>query len=190
LQAFTEGKNVSVERKSLKIEVRKEKTKGMQWQIPFGFVEQDFDYSSGVVSTAISEWWKNGLLEAKVKYSPANHIVDVLYLLGEEGSPQINLVEMGVVNRLGMLTRNKEGITVDCESLGGLKKGEYYIFSVEWTAQSLVWKINGREIHNLTQHVPSFKMHLNAASVVVNHPDSSLPHQFEIDWVRFYQHKH
>jgi len=189
LQAFTDGKNLSVDGKSLKIQVRKEKTKGMQWQIPFGFVEKEFDYSSGIASTAKMEWWKHGILEAKVKYEPDQHIVDVLYLLGEEGTPQINLLEMGVVNRMGLLARGKDGLQTYCESLSGLKKGEYYIFSVEWTTQSLVWKINGREVHRLTHQIPSFKMHLNAASVVVNDPQSVLPHQFEIDWVRFYQHQ-
>jgi beta-glucanase (GH16 family) len=190
LQAFTDGKNVSVSGKTLKIEVRREKTNAMQWQIPFGFVEHEFDYSSGVVSTAGVEWWKHGILEAKVKYSPAHHIVDVLYLLGEEGSPQINLVELGVINRVGLLTRSKEGIDAACESIAGLKKGEFYIFRLEWTAQSLVWKINDREILNLSHNVPSFKMHLNAASIVVNDPSGSLPHQLEIDWIRFYQHHH
>lgn len=188
LQAFTEGRNVSVELNTMKIEVRKEKTRGMQWQVPFGFMEQEFDYSSGVVSTAGTEWWKNGILEAKVKYSPSSHLVDAIYLLGEQNSPQINLVEMGVKNRVGLLTKSNDGIQTECESISGLKVGEFYIFRLEWNAHSLVWKINDREILTVTNHVPAFKMHLNAASIVVSEP-TDLPHRFEIDWVRFYQHK-
>lgn len=188
LQAFTEGKNVSVSGNSLKIEVRREKANGMQWQIPFGFVESEFDYTSGLVSTAGTEWWKHGILEAKVKYSPTHNIVDVLYLLGEDGSPQVNLVEMGVKNRLGILSKSNDGINAECEDISGLKAGEFYIFKLEWTAHSLNWKINDREILNLTHNIPTFKMHLNAASIVVSEPLQNLPHQFEIDWVRFYQH--
>jgi len=190
LQAFTEGRNVSVELNTMKIQVRKEKTHGMQWQIPFGFVEQEFDYSSGIVSTAGAEWWKHGILEAKVKYAPSHHLVDAIYLLGEESSPQINLVEMGVKNRLGLLAKNGEGVHADCESISGLKTGEFYIFRLEWNAHSLVWKINDREIFTVTDHVPAFKMHLNLASIVVSEPTSDLPHSFEIDWVRFYQPHH
>ena len=189
LQAFTEGKNVSVELNTMKIEVRKEKTRGMQWQVPFGFMEHDFDYSSGVVSTAGTEWWKHGILEAKVKYAPSNHLVDAIYLLGEQGSPQINLVEMGMKNRVGLLTKSTDGIQAECESISGLKVGEFYIFRLEWNTHSLVWKINGREILTITQNVPAVKMHLNLASVVVSEP-TDLPHRFEIDWVRFYQHHH
>jgi beta-glucanase (GH16 family) len=189
LQAFTDGKNVSVGGNSLKIEVRREKANGMQWQIPFGFVESEFNYTSGLVSTAGIEWWKHGILEAKVKYSPAHNIVDVLYLLGEDGSPQINLVEMGVKNRIGLLSRSGEGINAECESISGLKNGEFYIFKLEWTAHSLNWKINDREILNLTSNVPAFKMHLNATSIVIAEPIENLPHRFEIDWVRFYQHR-
>jgi hypothetical protein len=188
LHAFTDGKNISVDGKSLKIEVRKERAKGMQWRIPFGFVEQEFDYTSGIVSTAGIEWWKHGLLEAKVKYSPAHNLVDALYLLGEESSPQINLVEMGLKNRLGLLAKSGDGIQAVCESIDGLKTGEFYIFTLEWTAHSLTWKINGREMLSLNQNVPAFKMHLNAASIVVAEPVDHLPHRFEIDWVRFYQH--
>lgn len=187
LHAFTEGRNVSVEFNTMKIEVRKEKTHGMQWQIPFGFVEQEFDYSSGIVSTAGVEWWKHGILEAKVKYEPSHHLVDAIYLLGEETSPQINLVEIGVKNRMGMLTKTADGIHAECESISGLKAGEFYIFRLEWNSHSLVWKINGREIFTLTNNVPAFKMHLNMASIVVSEP-TDLPHRFEIDWVRFYQH--
>ena len=190
LHAFTDGKNVSVDGKSLKIEVRKEKADGMQWRIPFGFVEQEFGYTSGIVSTAGVEWWKHGILEAKVKYAPSQNLVDALYLLGEESTPQVNLVEMGVKNRLGLLSKSADGMNAACESISGLKEGEFYIFSLEWTAHSLVWKINGREMLTLNQNVPAFKMHLNAASIVVAEPTGSLPHRFEIDWVRFYQHHH
>ncbi len=188
LHAFTDGKNVSVDGKSLKIEVRKEKAKGMQWRIPFGFVEQEFDYTSGIVSTAGNEWWKHGILEAKVKYAPSHNLVDAIYLLGEETSPQINLVEMGAKNRVGLLSKSTDGIQADCESISGLKSGEFYIFRLEWSAHSLVWTINDREILNLTQNIPTFKMHLNAASIVVAEPVSNLPHRFEIGWVKFYQH--
>lgn len=188
LHAFTDGKNVSVDGKTLKIEVRKEKAKGMQWRIPFGFVEQEFDYTSGIVSTAGVEWWKHGILEAKVKYAPSQNLVDAIYLLGEESSPQINLVEMGVKNRLGLLSKSADGIQANCESISGLKMGEFYIFRLEWSAHSLIWTINGREMLNLTHNIPAFKMHLNAASIVVGEPVSNLPHRFEIDWVKFYQH--
>ena len=187
LHAFSEGRNVSVDFDALKIEVRKEKTHGMQWQVPYGFVEQEFDYSSGIVSTAGVEWWKHGILEAKVKYAPSSQLVDAIYLLGEEASPQINLLEMGVQNRMGMLIKVADRIQTECESISGLKTGEFYIFRLEWNSHSLVWKINDREILTVSHDIPAFKMHLNLASIVVSEP-TDLPHRFEIGWVRFYQH--
>ncbi|MFY9153066.1 MAG: hypothetical protein WAO52_13705 [Prolixibacteraceae bacterium] len=188
LHAFTDGKNIVTDGKSLKIEVRKEKATGMQWRIPFGFVPQDFEYTSGIISTAANEWWNHGILEAKVKYSPSADMVDAIYLLGEETSPQINLLEMGAKNRLGTLTKSNGGIHADCESISGLKTGEFYIFRLEWTSNALIWKINGREMLKIDLHIPSHTLHLNAASILVNEPNGSLPHRFEIDWVRFYQH--
>jgi len=188
LHAFTDGQNISVNGKSLKLEVRKEKASSMQWKIPFGFIEQDFDYTSGILSTSGGEWWKHGILEAKVRYNPAQNLVDAIYLLGEQTSPQINLVEMGEKNRIGMFSRNGEQYHGQSESLSGLKEGQFYIFRLEWSANSLVWKINNKTILTINQHVPEFKMHLNVASIIVNEPGNSLPHQFEIDWVRYYQH--
>jgi hypothetical protein len=189
LHAFTDGDNVLLDGKSLKLEVRKEKAKSMQWRIPLGFVEQKFDYTSGIVSTAGTDWWKYGIIETKVKYEPVKHLVDIIYLLGEESSPQIKLVEMGVKNRLGLFSKTAEGSRAECESISGLKTGEFYIFRLEWTPNSLIWKINNREIFRIDHNVPTFKMHLNAASIVVADPTDNLPHQFEIDWVRFYQHR-
>jgi len=189
IHAFTEGKNVSIEFNTLKLQVRKEPTRGMQWKIPFGFVEQNFDYSAGIVSTAGIEWWKHGILEVKVKYTPSQHFVDVIYLLGEETSPQINLVEIGAKNRVGLLSKTSSGIDVQSENINGLKAGEYYIFRLEWSSHALTWKVNGRELLTLTQDIPNAKMHLNIASIVVSETSEHLPHTFEIDWVRFYQHK-
>jgi hypothetical protein len=188
LHAFTDGKNIVVDGKSLKIEVRKEKVTGMQWRIPFGFVEQEFDYSSGIVSNAVTEWWKHGILEAKVRYSPDRNLVDAIYLLGEENSPQINLVEIGAKNRVGLFTGSDHGIHAESTSISGLKAGEFYIFRLEWTAHSLVWKINDRIVLTVSNQMQAFKMHLNAASIVVAEPTNGLPHRFEIGWVRFYQH--
>lgn len=189
IHAFTPGKNVWVDGKSLKIVVRKETITGMQWQLPFGFVEREFDYSSGIINTAEGEWWKHGILEAKIKYNPASQLVDAVYLLGEESSPQINLIEMGAKNRVGMLSKAQDGVNAACESIAGLKTGEFYIFKLEWTAHSLVWSVNEREILNLNHSVPGFKMHLNIASILVSEAGASLPHHFEIDWIRFFQHK-
>jgi hypothetical protein len=188
LQTFSDGKNLKTGG-SLKIEVRKEKSKGLQWKYPYGFLEQEFDYTSGIVSTGSSNWWKNGILEAKVKYSPEKSIADVIYLIGKENSPQINLLEMGPRNQVGLLVKNGDQVQVFSESLSGLKTGEFYIFTLEWAENKLTWKINGRDLLTVTQQVPHIDMHLNASSIVAFEPNGCIPHTFEIAWVRFYQKK-
>ena len=86
-----------------------------------------------------------------------------------------------------MLIKVADQIQTECESISGLKTGEFYIFRLEWNSHSLVWKINDREILTVSHDIPAFKMHLNLASIVVSEP-TDLPHRFEISWVRFYQH--
>lgn len=187
LQAYTSGKNIKTGG-SLKIETRKEKTGGMEWQMPFGFHEKEFDYSSGTINTGKSLNTKYGIFEAKVKYAPNNRMVSAIYLLGNSVSPQINLIETGIKNRMGMflVASNKpEESTVD---LNGLKANNFYIFRLEWSRDKLSWSVNGKTMHTLTGNVPDFEMHLNAATIVVK-DTTAVAHHFEIDWIRVYQSK-
>jgi len=187
LQAFTSGENIKTDGKCLKIETRKEKIFGMQWHMPFGFHEQEFNYSSGIVCTGDLFKVKYGILEAKVKYQPQQNMASVLYLLGQESSPQINLVETGVKNRVSLLSTKDGHINEQSENISGLKTGQFYIFRLEWSEKQLIWKINGKEIYSVDIQVPDTEMHLNAATVVVDEVSEGLPYQFEIDWIRYYQ---
>ena len=146
---------------------------------------REFSYSSGMVSTGHSFWTDHGILEAKIKFNPRKEVVSAFYLLGEEASPQINLLEMGPLNRVGLLSRDAH----HTHALTGLKKGNFYIFRLEWSRNLLVWKVNNHEVYRLATQVPDFPMHLNAASIVVDELRGSLSHSFEIDWVRFFQPK-
>lgn len=187
IHAFSDGKNVHVKNKTLKIEIRKEKTKGMQWIMPIGLVEKEFDYSSGILTSEEKFWWKYGILEAKVKYSPSKNFVDIIYLLGGQASPQINLFECGHKNRVGFLSKSDDSIISDVESISGLKNGEYYIFRLEWSEGLLKWSVNNKEILRLNNNVPSNEMHINFSSIIISDKSNNLPHQFEIDWVRVYK---
>ncbi len=185
LQAFTSGSNIKTDSKILRIETRKEKTKGFVWQLPFGFIEKEFDYSSGCVNSSNSFWGTHGIWEAKVKYAPLKRLASSLYLTGEENALQVTLAETGVKNRVGLLNMN-DGQTTD---ISGLKAGQYYIFRLEWSEGKMLWKINNKEILTLESQIPAGKMYLNAATIVVDEIASGLPHSLEIDWIRVYKKK-
>ncbi len=186
LQAFTSGENIKTGNKSLKIETRKEKMKGMVWQLPFGFIEKEFEYSSGCLNSSGSFWKNGGVWEAKVKYEPVKGLANALFLTGEDNNHQVIIAETGEKNRLGLMSAKDGHISEYIADLSGLKSG-HYIFRLEWSEGKMCWKINNKEILSVNEHIPAAKMHLNAATIVVNPVSEKLPHSFEINWIRVYQ---
>jgi len=184
---FTHGKNLKINGK-LSIEVRKEKATGKVWKMPAGFIPVEMDYTSGVISSWKSYWLEDGIVEAKIKFSPIPQIVSSFYLAGEQNMPRVNLIEMGNKNRLGVLTLNSGKANVSGMDISNLKKGAWYIFSVVKKGNNFTWNINETEIVTVQSPEMKGKLHLNASSIVVNDvPGAQLPAGFEIDWVKCYR---
>ena len=185
---FTDGKNLKING-SLKIEVRKEKAAGKVWKMPAGFIPAELDYTSGIISSWKSFWMEDGIIEAKIRFNPAEQIVSSFYMAGEKEMPRVNLLEMGAKNRLGILNINSLGkANVNGMDISNLKKGKWYIFTIVKQGSSFTWKINESEILTLQSSEMNNKLHINASSIVVNDvPGSQLPVDFEIGWVKCYQ---
>jgi hypothetical protein len=188
LQVFTSGENILCSGK-LVIETRKEKSEGMVWQMPAGFVPGEFDYTSGMVSTGKSYWQKDGIFEAKIKFNPVKEVVSSFILQGEKNSPRVHLLEMGIKNRIGISnTDNKGKLKMEGLDISSLKKGKWYIFSLEKSGNVFTWKINETEILRLENSSFNSPLHINLFSIVVNQiPRSKLPVRFNVNWVKCYQ---
>ncbi|HDR52888.1 MAG TPA: hypothetical protein ENN90_14920 [Mariniphaga anaerophila] len=188
LHVFTDGKNVSTAGK-LVIETRKEKTGGMVWKMPAGFVPHTFDYTSGLVTTAKSFWQEDGIFEAKVKFNPVKEVVHIFALQGEKLSPRLHLVEMGTKNRIGLAETSENGkVKVNGLDISNLKKRNWYIFTIEKAGGNLSWKINDTEVLKTEHRYIDFPLHIFMQSIVVeNVPGSKLPVRFQVDWVKCYK---
>lgn len=184
LQGFTDGKNIKMDHGNLQVIVNKERTASLVWNFSMGFNEEELKYSSGLLSTGEQFKAEYGILEAKIKYAPQKEIIDVFYLGSEKQKGRINLLETGSVNRFGLINGN-DG-SQHLESLNGLASNKFYIFRLEWKKGKVCWKINGKEIFETKLDVPVGPLHINLASLVLK-DTNKLPHQFTIDWVRFYQ---
>ncbi|WP_159517117.1 glycoside hydrolase family 16 protein [Sunxiuqinia indica] len=186
LQAFDSGKNIHLNDRCLKIQVKKDKVNSLVWNPAFGFVENEFDYSSDNLTTGGLFESKYGIFEAKIRYNPGKSFQDVCYLAGEENSLRLNLLETGVKSQFGV-SKNSNGRLEDASfSLSGLSAGKFYIFTLVWENNKLTWKINDKEIYTSSINVPDYPMFINLAALVVRE-NADLPHNFEIDWVKFYQ---
>ena len=62
---------------------------------------------------------------------------------------------------------------------------DYFIYTLEWTADKLVWKINGTEVFSQTSDVPQEPMYVLLAGGL-NKPINGMT-SMEIDWVRVYK---
>jgi len=188
LQTYTDGKNLKTGGK-LTIEVRKEKHPGTVWKMSAGFIPAEFDYTSGLVSTGTNFWMEDGIMEAKIKFQPVKQLASSFYLMGEKNTPRVNLLEMGVKNRLGFASLNGNGkYQWEGIDISNLKKGQSYIFTLEKSGTTFTWKINDAEVLKMNKQELDAPLHLNASSLVVyDVPGSSLPAQFDIEWVKCYR---
>ncbi len=190
LHIFTQGQNIKTGGK-LTIETRNEKAEGLVWKMPAGFVPQEFDYTSGLVSSAKSFSQSDGIFEAKIKFSPVKEVVSSCVLMGENVSPRVYLLEMGAKNRLGIAKTGSNGKQeLEGIDISNLNKDKWFIFTLEKTSRNLTWKINDTEVHKMEQNGINFPMHIDLMTLVLDPvSNSKLPVQFQTEWVRCYRRK-
>ncbi|NOY95978.1 MAG: hypothetical protein GXO81_06305 [Chlorobi bacterium] len=190
LQCFNSGKNIVLDNKKLKIQIKKEHAKGKVWNPASGFMPADFEYTSDMLCSGESFWLEEGIVEAKILFNPVKQVVSSFYLLGEKVSPQVNLLEMGAKNRFGTFLLKDGNTEFNGISIGNLKKGRPYLFRLCISKDKLVWKINDQEVFETDASQFKFPMHLNLSSIVVRDiPGSILPVNFEVSWIRCYKEK-
>ena len=83
----------------------------------------------------------------------------------------------------------KRGIQKKISKLGLSKfSQDFYIYSLEWSQNKLVWKINDVEVASSTNGVPQESMYLILSSGIYKDiQGNNLPAAMEIDWVRCYK---
>ncbi len=155
-----------------------------------GFVLHDFSYTSGIINTGKSFRHKYGKVEAKVKI-PKGNAYHAFWLASEKMLPQINIFKymngkFHLGNYWGNIT-DPNGVNNDITILPGAFTGKSFIFSLEWTANHLIWSINGVTFKTVQRGIPSEPMYIAFGSGVSNESRPlNQPVKLEVDWVRFY----
>lgn len=186
LQAYKGMKNIEIRNKVLSIVTKAEKTEGKVWDPAVGLVPQKFDYSSAILNTGNSFKFKEGVVEAKVKFRAAKAITSAFALTGSHPFPQIDVFRSGNKSvGLGIINQSGKGSVKKLVQIKGLNFNNFHIFRLEVFANELVWKINNHEVHRdqLPQNMGELFLHFIGS---IHEPlnGGSLPHYFEIDWVR------
>jgi hypothetical protein len=190
--AFTDGMNVEVSNNKLRILTKKEPGKAYTWSPMTGFTEKEYEFTSDMISSAKSFKLKYGVFKAKLKFGNSD-VTQAFSLQSDEMLPHIDIAKADK-NKFFAGNFWKSGESVVSKSLSktgaGRYKSDFYIISLEWEPNKLVWKINDLVFKTQTQGVPEQDMHLVFnASLKRYAGENGLPSAFEIDWVKAYSWK-
>jgi len=139
----TDGKNIEVN-KTLKILTKKEKIEGKKWKLPFGFIPQEFDYTTGLVSTAKSVRLKYGKVEAKIKVNYAKPVNYNFWMASEQNLPHVDILKLqkkksrvNVGLTYGDVSDTK-GPTKKTTEFSGLDVSQdFFIYPLDWSTEKL-----------------------------------------------------
>jgi hypothetical protein len=183
LQFYTESDNFEIRNSFLKIITKPQKINGKAWS-KNGFITKEFDYTSGMINTGKSFSQKYGVFSAKIKLGDPN-AKSAFWLLADKITPHIDICRTGKGKVwFDMFTSDTKQVKT---RLGGKYANDSFIFILVWTADKLVWKINGVDVFVQTSNVPQEPMYINLAGGL-DKPINGMT-SMEIDWIRVYKMK-
>jgi hypothetical protein len=184
LQAYTEKENFEIRNSILKINTKPQKVTGKVWSAAHGFSTKEFSYTSGLINTGTSFRQKYGVFTAKIKLGDPN-AKSAFWLLADKITPHIDICRTGK-GKVWSDYFSAKGNNAKT-SIGSRYANDFFIFTLEWTPDKLVWKINDTEVFTQTTDVPQEPMYVLFAGGT-DKPLSGMT-TMEIDWVRVYQPK-
>jgi beta-glucanase (GH16 family) len=193
LQFYPEDQNIQIDNSMLKITTRRQKYSGKKWNPGIGFYPHDFEYTAGIINSGGKFRQQYGLFEAKIRFNLNHPVSHAFWMISDLMLPHIDIARATQKIKVGNFFGNpnvKGGVDKRTASLSRSRYGsDFQIFSLEWTQDKLVWKINGVTLYTSTQGVPQVPMYVNISSALYQEVNGSgLPAELDVDWVRCYQH--
>lgn len=189
---FFREQNISLRDGLVTLSTVSEKSRGRVWDSEKGFYQTDLNFTSGIINTGHAFRLTYGKIEAKVKFSQIEGLTQVFWLAGEKATPHINIFKTsgkkGKEIEIGKIVTTQGKLSNNTKILPYLLLGsDFYIYSIEWGKDRIVWKINDIVVAEQTDNIPTEAMYLNFSSHLKKEIDSTkLPVNMQIDWVRCY----
>ncbi len=182
LQAFTEKDNFEIRNSVLKIVTKPQKVTGKVWSATTGFKTKEFNYTSGIINSGTSFRQKYGIFTAKIKLgNPAAK--NSFWMLGEKITPHIDIYRTS--NGKVMFDFFSNGSKPSATTIGSKYANDFYIYTLEWTPDKLVWKINEEVVFTQTENLPKEPLFINLSGGL-DKPVNGLV-SMEVDWIRVYK---
>jgi hypothetical protein len=184
LQAYTEKENFEIRSSVLRINTKQQKISGKVWSVKHGFETKEFNYTSGLINSGSSFRQKYGIFSAKIRLGNPN-AKNAFWMLADKITPHIDVCRTsgGKVWFDYFTARGNVAKT----SIGSRYSNDYFIYTLEWTVDKLVWKINNTVVFTQTSDVPQDPMYVLLAGGL-DKPVNGMT-TMEIDWVRVYKSK-
>ncbi len=179
-QANNDGKNTGTINGTLNLLTREETTIASAWDEKKGFVNKEYRYTADVITTADAFRQKSGLFMAKIRCEGAvNHVA---WMGCDTKLPLVKLFHhTGKKTLVGCATAN--GFVG--EKVSGISKEDYYIYSILWQDNTLIWYVNNLEVYRTSANVPQEALYL-AFSSFISAGQKPGEGKIEADWVRCY----
>lgn len=190
VQLFTKD-NISFTDTSVCLNFRKESIIGKYWDSVSGIRELKYEYTSAMLSSATFLRQKYGRFEAKMKLNKCD-LTQCFWLLGDTNLPHVNVMKCcckGVGLGHTYSRHTSVATTEDILKMPELAN-EYYIFTLEWTKDKIVWLVNDMVVKEVHENIPDIPMYIGFSLGANEIPaDRCLPGKLEIDWVKVYKLK-
>ena len=182
LQAYTEKENFEIRNSILKINTKAQKVTGKVWSAAHGFSSKEFSYTSGLINSGTSFRQKYGVFIAKIKLGDPNAKC-AFWMLADKITPHIDICRTSK-GKVWSDYFSAKG-TTSKTAIGSRYANDFFIFTLEWTSDKLVWKINDTEVFVQTSDIPQEPMYVLLAGGLDKPINGTT--SMEIDWVRVYQ---
>lgn len=184
LQAYMEKENFEFHDSILKIITKPRKITGKVWSAANGISTKEFNYTSGIISSGNSFRQKYGVFTAKIKLGDPN-AKSAFWMLAEKITPHIDVCRTSKGKVWFDLFSNNGNKAKT--SIGSRYSNDFFIYTLEWSSDKLIWKINNTEVFRQTSNIPQEPMYVTIAGGL-DKPINGMT-SMEIDWVRVYQAK-
>lgn len=181
-QANNGGKNVGSIDGKLKLFTKNEKVMASAWDAKKGFVKKEYNYTSDVIQTADSFRQQEGIFMAKIRIT--GHIHHAFWLGSDGKLPLISIfhyngkkITIGVYNDKAF----------DGTTIAGISATDYYIYSLRWTKNELIWYINNKEVYRTGRNIPTEQLYL-AFSSFIDAQQKAQEAEMNVAWVKVYSY--
>ena len=181
-QAYNGGKNTFFVNGNMEIELREETKKAAAWDTKKGFIEKTFSYTSDVMNTKAAFAQEQGLFMVKMRSQGAGcHFLGLTS--GKNGQPMVALhFYNGKKVQMGMVANGQSRLA----KLSGASRSKYYVYSLRWTAEELIWYVNNLEVFRMANTLTKDQLFFLAQSFLPSTAKAG-EGKMQVEWMRVYK---